>query len=499
MPDPVPSPRDGADHRLPTAHLRPPANWINDPNGLVHHDGWYHVFFQHNPHSPLHRDMHWGHYRSRDLVSWEPLPVALTPSPGGDDADGCFSGNAVSHDGRITAFYSAHRTDRWWQPVAVADSDPSGTVFTKRRGLAVPSAPEDVTTFRDPYVWRASDGWRMLVGAGMRDGSGAALLYESADLRTWTYRGPLHARADSGPGLRTGEAWECPQLAVFEGGRVLLLTSAWYQRTGPGHVAGWAGRATADGHRFGVPFRLDHGPDFYAPALLPAPDGRWLLWGWAWEARAERRTLEAGWAGVLTVPREVTLGADGRARQAPAREVDGLRTGSPLTVQRYALPGESVPFGTVGASCDLRLKVAFRGQAAWTLRIAADPGGGTGGTDGAAGAAGEYLELRIADGFVTVDRGHASADPDSHVGSYRMPLPQAAPGRTVELRLLLDRSVAELFSDAGEALTLRYYPEHRGPWTLVSRGDAADEVRLDVIAHDVRPAVLAGRPARVPG
>ncbi|MFE0332471.1 glycosyl hydrolase, partial [Streptomyces sp. NPDC058960] len=52
------------DSHFPAVHLRPPVNWINDPNGLVFHDGYYHVYFQYNPHSARHADMHWGHYRS---------------------------------------------------------------------------------------------------------------------------------------------------------------------------------------------------------------------------------------------------------------------------------------------------------------------------------------------------------------------------------------------------------------------------------------------------
>lgn len=97
------------DPHFPVAHLRPPRNWINDPNGLVFHDGHYHVCYQYNPHGATHANMHWGHFRSPDLLSWEPLPVALSPTPGGLDADGCFSGNAVSDGERLVAFYSAHR------------------------------------------------------------------------------------------------------------------------------------------------------------------------------------------------------------------------------------------------------------------------------------------------------------------------------------------------------------------------------------------------------
>ena len=78
----------------PRYHLAARAGWINDPNGLVWFDGWYHAFYQHHPYSTKWGPMHWGHARSKDLVHWEHLPVALAPE-GPEDKDGCFSGSAV--------------------------------------------------------------------------------------------------------------------------------------------------------------------------------------------------------------------------------------------------------------------------------------------------------------------------------------------------------------------------------------------------------------------
>ncbi|GAA3110095.1 glycoside hydrolase family 32 protein [Streptomyces rectiviolaceus] len=466
---------------LPEVHLRPPANWINDPNGLVHHDGWYHVFFQHNPQAPTHDRVHWGHYRSRDLLRWEPQPLALTPELGQPDEDGCFSGNAVSYEGRIIAFYSAHRVGHPWQPVAAADSGPDGSTFVKRPELLVADPPSGVTTFRDPYVWRDGDRWRMLVGAGCAEGDGAVLSYTSQDLTDWTYDGPLHRRADTAPSdsvIRTGEAWECPQLAVYDDGRALLLTSAWYQRTGPSHVVAWNGHQDSGDFRFETATRFDHGPDFYAPALMRAPGGRWLLWGWSWEARDESCAKEAGWAGVLTVPRELTLRADGSPHQAPARELDGLRTSTWLKAMR-AQCGTTSVLGSVGPAADITVRVGFARDTAWGLRIMC----GTGSADHDDAG---YLDLEIRDGALTVDRGHASADARAHVGSYRMPLPELVPDGELELRIILDHSIAEIFSGSGEALTLRFYPAQCDAWTLVSRGLASDAVDVIVTAHALR-------------
>ena len=36
----------------PLYHFRPPANWMNDPNGPIQWKGQYHLFYQHHPYSP---------------------------------------------------------------------------------------------------------------------------------------------------------------------------------------------------------------------------------------------------------------------------------------------------------------------------------------------------------------------------------------------------------------------------------------------------------------
>ena len=52
----------------------------------------------------------WGHAASDDLIFWEHLPPALLPSPGGADADGCFSGCCVvDADGTPVILYTGVR------------------------------------------------------------------------------------------------------------------------------------------------------------------------------------------------------------------------------------------------------------------------------------------------------------------------------------------------------------------------------------------------------
>src|SRR5438309_12059901 len=68
------------DANRPIYHLQPPANWNNDPNGPLFYKGFYHLFYQLNPYGDDWGHMHWGHFRSKDLVHWEHQPIALWPS-----------------------------------------------------------------------------------------------------------------------------------------------------------------------------------------------------------------------------------------------------------------------------------------------------------------------------------------------------------------------------------------------------------------------------------
>ena len=75
----------------PQFHLLPRANWMNDPNGPIYWNGQYHMFYQFNPDGAYWGNMHWGHAVSPDMVHWRHLAVALAPTPGSPDADGCFT------------------------------------------------------------------------------------------------------------------------------------------------------------------------------------------------------------------------------------------------------------------------------------------------------------------------------------------------------------------------------------------------------------------------
>lgn len=454
-----------SEHHRPGFHVQPASGWINDPNAPVVLDGRYHLFCQHNPAGPLHGDVHWAHFSSSDLVHWTTHPIALAPRPGGPDEGGCWSGSAVLVDGQAWLVYSGNLDGVEHQTICVARPVPGGLQWVPDPEAVMQRPPEaaELAVFRDPFVQAVDGGYRMLVGGGYRDGVGVVLQYRSQDLLSWTALGPLCAASDAVVGGRdTGDAWECPQLLV-RGDQALLVISAWRHEGGPSHVEYVSGRLVGDRLEPDGAGRLDHGPDLYAPALTVDPTGRCLLWGWVWEAREDADVEQDGWAGLLTVPRVVELAADGTPRFMPAAELLALRHDSGHDAEEDLVPGVPIVLDPdAGRALDVEARLVPRiGGRVW-LRVLASPDGT------------EATEIGVDDtGHVYLSRDRSSRRAGPRGGTFRMPVGLDEHGG-VDLRVLVDGSVIEVFAADGHALTARAYPDSSHSTGLVAGADLAD-------------------------
>src|SRR5204863_5216366 len=183
QPEPGAAPRD---LQRPAYHLLPTRGWINDPCAPLYWQGQYHMFHQYNPHAAVWGDMHWAHATSPDMIHWQHLPIALAPTPGWDDADGCFTGSAVDDHGVATFLYTGvksvapefatlrdgHSNLREVQCLATSN-DPLLRTWTKwKTPIIQPPADPLLTGFRDPFLWRDRDLWYLGVGSGVRKQGG---------------------------------------------------------------------------------------------------------------------------------------------------------------------------------------------------------------------------------------------------------------------------------------------------------------------------------------
>ncbi len=310
-------------------HFRPQRGWINDPNGLVYFDGYYHVFYQHAPdyEVPWHQPMHWGHARTKDFLHWENLPVALHPDMP-YDKDGCWSGTAIVKEDTLYLFYaSIDRSEsdgRSEQSVSIAYSK-DGIHFEKYAGNPVIPhfSPDGSKDFRDPAVAYINGKYYCVMATGYKETQeGRLLLYESENLFDWEYNGIMA----SWPNCKYTE---CPSFMSAENGMCLLAASVC--KLDHRFFSSMYGDFK-DG-KFTIRYSgvVDKGPDQYAGQVFRDHKGRNLLitWipGWAYQGWAEKDV------GCFSVPREFTC-VDGKVTAYPVEEVRHLLTDSDPAVQR---------------------------------------------------------------------------------------------------------------------------------------------------------------------
>jgi beta-fructofuranosidase len=426
---------------VPRYHVTAERNWLNDPNGPIHWDGRYHLFFQTNPQAPHWDRPHWGHVSSADLVTWSRHPMALSPGADGPDREGCWSGCARAMDGEPVIFYTGvagEGHDRV-ESICRAVGSPDLERWTKDRSnpLAVPPDSLRSRYHRDPFLWQDGDGWHLLLGSGTVEGKhhGRALVYHSPDGRSWSYGGVFFEAPRRVEGIDLGEVWECPQLLRFEHGDVLVLSVK-----DPGserpllYSVYFVGEVRAGRFEGRLVDRVDHGPVFYAPAAMVDATGRTLMWGWIQDALPPSTTRQLPRVGALSLPRVADL-VDGRLRTMPAPELVGLRLEPPLVgpVQvdgRMDLLGElDVPQLEIAA-----LVSGNRGRASWEI------------------GQGELGFIRLT---VDLEEGNLVVEAPG-AGSH----PARIPNRLddAELRIYLDRSISEVYLSGHASTTVRSYP-----------------------------------------
>ncbi|MFW5844424.1 MAG: glycoside hydrolase family 32 protein [Spirochaetota bacterium] len=468
------------------SHFFPAGNWMNDPCGLVHHNGVYHLFYQYNPSGTRWGNIHWGHAISRDLCRWEDMGIALAPHPKFGHP---FTGSVVPEPGtgRLVALLTAATPKPggvWHQQQAVAVSSDGGFRWEWHPGPPVIPNP-GVPDFRDPRVVRLEDEglWMMALSAGDR-----VLFYRSQDLFSWESAGEFGAEYPEHRGV-----WECPDLIDFGPGqppeeRWLLLFSIGEGLPGglgavhyvfgscdaggfrPAAARGAAGDSVPKTPNGSLPVRtLDAGPDFYAfqswtedPRQLPMPpeDPVGIAWAnnYAYAHTVVPRPGEAN--GVLTIPRRLSV----------LRTDDGPMVASRPAVAPGGVPGARVPSATPGAWGPPEAKALSWDVLTWYRWDEAD--GRAGGSGG-----GRPRELVFREGSwvlltLEIDYGNRRVRIRREAPSWGPALegyafektaegpPEGPRGTGDRFDLLVQRGLVELFAfDGGVTVTVRLYPE----------------------------------------
>ena len=449
----IPDPRRvdlASDPHRPLYHFLSPANWMNDPNGTIYWKGKYHLFYQYNPNGAFHGTMHWGHASSEDLVHWTDLPIALAPTPGGADAKGCYSGGAVDNDGVPTLVYWGVR-----RGMCIASSDDDMLTWQAHPGNPVIAEPEGGEEWKthDPCAWREGDTWYMLSGSSVGEVRGigtskdAAFMFRSPDMVHWEYVHPLYDPGDES---------DCAVPDFFPLGDKHMLLFASHTRGAQYYIGTYADqRFTPERHgrmnftTFDPAARdMPTSGDMVAPISWAGPGNRRIMIAWIAEGRTVKAQRASGWAGVMSLPRVISLADAGTLTIEPVPELEVLRHDHRRFNGLHVKPGSFVPLDITGDCLEMAVEFDSSDAQWFGIAVRRSP----------EGSEETLISYSNADGHLELDvtRSSLSADVVGRT-SQRAPL-ELAPGEPLKLRIFLDRSVVEIFANSRLCLTKRVYP-----------------------------------------
>ena len=443
----------------PAFHITGEVGWINDPNGLIYYNGQYHAFFQYHPYDTKWGPMHWGHVVSDDLTNWEYLPIALTP---GDDCDknGCFSGSAIAHDGKMwlmyTGFIENQGGDSIRQVQCLAESS-DGITF-KKHGIVI--GEEDLPDgyapcdFRDPKVWKHDGYFWCVIAARKIEGRGRILLYKSKDLFEWEFVNDLFGKDSAGTMIECPDYNEelgcllfCEQFQPSENGVHLNVHTC---RFCIGKIDYSTGLFVEESR--GI---VDYGFDMYAPQSFA---GKPAFLGWLnmWDRNVPSEKY--GFAGMLTVARSLSL-EDGRLYQEPivncreAFKTEGIEkltdkvTKGVITIKATDLESLELKMRSNGTNYT---SLVFNGE--------------------------EWIFDRSKSGEAIVG---VEQDSDSINGIRRMPF---SGKEEVTITIVMDEFSVEIFEDGRALSSTIYPPEGADGLELTVKAESWQYERADIIS-----------------
>ena len=453
-------------HR-PQIHFSPPANWMNDPNGMVYLDGEYHLFYQYYPNATVWGPMHWGHAVSKDLVHWENLPIALYP----DKLGLIFSGSAVldkenssgfgtRKNPPLVAMFTYHlmegekagRTNFQYQGIAY--STDNGRNWTKYAKNPVIPNTENIKDFRDTKVfWNEKlKSWSVVFAVGDH-----VRFYNSPNLKNWKMTGEF-GKSDG----THGGVWECPDIFPMQiNGKtkwVLLLS------INPGGANGGSATQYFIGDFDGKTFKndnksdqvlwLDYGRDNYAGVTWSnAPNNRRIFLGWMSNWDYAQVVPTQRWRSAMTLPRELELKqtVQGiRLVQTPVKETEKLRAGEIFNARNKAVEADLKLGEETSPLREITLEIDLSKTTAESFGIKLSN------SKGESFSAGYALKTNL---FFTNRTSSGSFDFSDKFAGSREFAPRVSKDNILKLHLFLDAASCEMFADDGaNAMTDIFFP-----------------------------------------
>ena len=414
----------------------------------------------------------------------------MTP---GDGDDGVFSGGAfITKEGRPALIYVGLGIGN-----SIAFGVDDDLIEWKKASWnpIVPNPQKGTPEYElyssfDPCCWLDGDSYYAIFGGRV------AALFKSPDLKKWEYFSPLIADRKWTAGAEKWKnqgAWVdevCPDFFPPGDRHVLLFLN---HSLGAGYVIGqWKDEKFLPKRQGMMNWT---GGRCFAPESLVDDRGQRIMWAWVCEARSRRAMDEAGWSGMMTLPRVLPLAEDRSLRIEPVEEIERLRI-HPRRHEDIRLTADAeVPMKDVAGDClEIALEIDPSNAKQVGLKIHRSPGGEeetviaydtsekTLIVDVTKSTLNKDVQYNWPNPFVSEYPKHP-VDGDQRRGDARV---QAAPfelqkGKTLKLRVFLDRSILEVFANGQQCVTQPIYPDRDDSEGVVlfSRGGNATVKSLE--------------------
>lgn len=433
----------------PQYHGMPSGSWTNESHGLMYSNGKYHVFFQKNANGPYMSRLHWGHISSENLYQWKEEPIAVYPGES-FDIKGCWSGCIYDDNGTPTILYTG--VDNAKARIVKTTAKDNTIVDWQNKSVIIDGRPSGLSDdFRDPYYFEANGNKYVIVGTS-KNNIGACTLHK-LNGSSWSNDGTIFFQG--GSASQHGTFWEMPNVTPMSDGKWLFTCTPLGTNVGVRTLC-WVGTIGSDGKftpdsngmrylEMGGVSRDGYG--LLSPSICQQ-DGKTLLLGIVPDKVSSDVNYRMGWAHNYSLPRELSLDANGSLVQKPYSGLAAMRTTtslskdltligteslSPVSGRQIELMGE---FTIASGTCGFNFLKSGDKQASLTY----DASKGT-------------LTLDISSLARTVNDGGV------YNGVYIATLPKKVnEGETLKLHVFLDGSIIDIFVNDTWAYSVRVFP-----------------------------------------
>lgn len=445
---------------------KPTNGWIGDPMPF-YENGKYHIMYLHDARDGAPTFHPFAMTTTADFTAYEDNGIIIKCGEDNSQEDALGTGSTIKVGDTYYTYYTGHNGNlNPAEKIYLATSKDLKNWTKQAFELEAPMQDVDRNEFRDPFVMKEGDVYKMFVSgrgyvAAANDWRAIILQYSSTDMLHWTLEEPFYFNGE--------RMLECPDVFTM-GNYQYLVYSNW----------DWAGTD----RRTRYVYRTIGSTDWIIPAQ-PALDDHFFyagktasdgtsryLFGWCYTRYDHNETGDKQWGGSLIV-HQLTQNSDGTLNVvAPAPIVNKMSTPLELKVRvnnQATIQGNS--YLLKGSETEKALAL-FDGQHD-AFKITAHVKAGSakcfGFEFGASGARNEVHDLVF------------------DMNSRQLKLNRILSGTTAETRtaivlpegnefdviLLIENSVCTIYINGTKALTNRIYQMNRNSWGIFAEDGEA--------------------------